>query len=77
MYFKGRLDPRCRAENGLQGNLVWVDCANCPKFCGDLTFPCSKECEAGCGCPNGYFRKCRDCEDSNECVKEEDCLGNI
>ena len=74
IYFKGRLDPRCRAENGLQGNLVWVDCANCPKVCGDPPSKCSKECEAGCGCPNGYFRESRN---SNTCVEEEDCKGKI
>merc|ERR1712018_759909 len=70
---QGRLDPRCRAENRLSGDLVWVDCANCPKVCGDRPLPCNKKCESGCGCPNGLFRKSRDGEDSNECVNEEDC----
>ena len=74
MYFKGRLDPRCRAENRLRGDLVWVDCANCPKVCGDLPSPCNKQCEAGCGCPNGYFRLS---SDDPICVKEEDCPGKI
>ena len=53
---------------------MWVDCANCPKVCGEMPFPCTKECEAGCGCPDGLFRKSRT---DPTCVEEEDCEGKI
>ena len=70
--FKHISDPRC------PGDLVFGQCySSCEPVCGEVTHViCTRQCVAGCGCPNGLYRSSKT---GHNCYRKPDCpkIGDI
>ncbi|KAM4652821.1 serine protease inhibitor swm-1-like [Discoglossus pictus] len=53
-------------------NKIFYPCKPCPKCCGNLEVPCSKDCQSECYCKEGYILAS---PTSNVCIPESECTS--